>query len=403
MKLLILSSKCGNGHNQAGISICERLNRIDGFKAENIDVFDIIFQNFSKAFYKGHDALALSKGYSFLFNAFHKSEKSNELARRTFVSSFIDKFKNLIEDYRPDIIISTYSMVNDFVAYYKHNYEDIPLITWVTDVKVRNFWVNPYIDAYIVADTRSKLDLLRMGVNEGKIYIGGIPVSEDFVDIKRTEPEDGEMKKLLLMGGGLGMFPNSHKLFKELNDFKDIDITVITGKNKSLHKHLKKFENLTVLPFAKNTHKMMASTNLLVTKPGGLTIFEAIYSQTPMLLFKPELDQEIYNMEYIIEKGCGDVLREDALIEEIYQTLSDDNKLRTYKENCIKLKESIEKDVLIRAIEDVSLKNTKSEVFSDYYQSDINNINMDMLIANSSSMMGDLFSSSKQDIKNIDD
>lgn len=353
MKLLILSSRCGNGHHQAGVNICQKLNQIDKIEAKNVDIFDTVLPNFSTAFYKGHDALALTNGYSLIFNAFHKREKSNDLARNAFASSFITHFKELIDNYKPDIIISTYSLVNNLVAFYKNLYRDIPLITWVTDVKVRNFWVNDYINSYIVADSRSKDDLLAMGIDEEKIYIGGIPVSDNFTKIKRNEPSKGQRKKLLVMGGGLGMFPNSNKLFKDLEKLNDINITIVTGKNKSLQKKLKKFENLRVLPFTEATHKLMANSNLLLTKPGGLTIFEAIYSQTPMLLFNPELDQEIYNMKYIVENGCGDVLDENRSITMIQETILDDDKLNFYKNNSMRIKNSIDPYILLKAIKDL--------------------------------------------------
>ena len=52
----------------------------------------------------------------------------------------------------------------------------------------------------------------------------------------------------------------------------------------------------------------MARADLVLTKAGGITTFEAIHTGTPMCLLRPFLMQEEANAAYIEQQGFGKVL-----------------------------------------------------------------------------------------------
>ena len=75
-----------------------------------------------------------------------------------------------------------------------------------------------------------KARLVREGIPAGSVFVTGIPVKERFTEVKRAET--GRRKRVLLMGGGLGLISSADGLMDALSGMDDVDVTVITGKNK---------------------------------------------------------------------------------------------------------------------------------------------------------------------------
>jgi UDP-N-acetylglucosamine:LPS N-acetylglucosamine transferase len=83
----------------------------------------------------------------------------------------------------------------------------------------------------------------------------------------------------------------------------------IAGKNKKLYDELKeKYKNIEVLGYTEDISHYMRLSDVIISKPGGMTLFESIYCITPMFIIRPELMQEMYNARYIEEEGIGKVI-----------------------------------------------------------------------------------------------
>ncbi|TQW42228.1 glycosyltransferase, partial [Clostridioides difficile] len=103
-----------------------------------------------------------------------------------------------------------------------------------------------------------------------------------------------------------------------------IEITIVTGKNKKLYDnltHKKPLKNIKVLGFVNDMYNLIRECDLMLTKPGGATIFEAIQSQTPVLVKMPKVGQEIENAKFIIDKGLGMIYSDDLDLKNIFYKL----------------------------------------------------------------------------------
>ena len=111
------------------------------------------------------------------------------------------------------------------------------------------------------------------------------------------------------MGGGLGLIPRAEELLSALDAASDLHVTVITGQNESLRRELTtSYPSFEVSGFTQKVAQYMARADLLLTKAGGITTFEAIHTGTPMCLLRPFLMQEEANAAYIEQQGFGKVL-----------------------------------------------------------------------------------------------
>lgn len=363
MKVLTLTAKCGMGHFQCAKAIEEQLKK-DFYLAdvECVDIYEIKFDDKSELFYKCYNTIVESG--NLLYNlAYKKITKNNQNPTLTKIMSkiLLDDFSRFIKIKNPDIVISTYSFTSQLMSLYKEKTgSQIPLITWITDVKPHNGWVNFNTDKYIIADEVTKEELQKLGIDVNKIKIGGIPISNKF-DFEISKNKNNK-KNILVMGGGLGLLPKKMKFYEKLASLPDVEVTIVTGKNKKLyHKLIDKFPTLNILGYVNNIDYLMQNSDILLTKAGGITTFEAIYNETPMIVFKPFLEQEVHNAEYISNKEIGYVLpskmkRCQKDIDLILEIVENDDLLEDMKYNIRKIKNGIDSNVLEETILEESVQ-----------------------------------------------
>ena len=263
-----------------------------------------------------------------------------DLLTRVFASAC----KKMVDEMEPDLVISTFPMISRGVGYYKEKYEsDLELITCITDVSSHYEWLVDGTDQYLVACPDVKYEMIHKGIDPDKIVVYGIPVAEKFKNRQESKkagrlisdniigmPELKKGKEILIMGGGLGILPKSQAFYEDLNSAPGIHTTIVAGNNKEIYKNLHgKYENITVLGFTDQVDSLMERADCIVTKPGGITVFEAIYSNTPIISFAPTLPNEQRNVEFIEDNNFGILLTEnpDVSVKTIVDLVSDDRAL----------------------------------------------------------------------------
>ncbi|WNX86820.1 glycosyltransferase [Emergencia timonensis] len=106
----------------------------------------------------------------------------------------------------------------------------------------------------------------------------------------------------------------------------------------------KKYDHIEAIGYTDRVDYYMKKADIIVTKAGGITTFEAIASKTPLYVIKPFLEQEFGNAKYIEEHNIGRVLwnKDSDEIEDIVNLIHNDKLLETMKENMSKLIEEFE-------------------------------------------------------------
>ena len=157
------------------------------------------------------------------------------------------------------------------------------------------------------------------------------------------------MKKTILFFGGGEYGIGKNKTVDILNVLAktnyDIQVIAIAGKNEKLKeafenvvKENNKQNSIKVLPFTDKVPELMSISDLVVTKPGGLTTSESLASALPIIVINPIPGQEEENAEFLEKSGAAVWIKKNSDPNEIINSiLGDENKLTTMKENCIKL------------------------------------------------------------------
>jgi processive 1,2-diacylglycerol beta-glucosyltransferase len=130
------------------------------------------------------------------------------------------------------------------------------------------------------------------------------------------------------MGGGTGLGP-LEQLVDEIRLLRSMQFVVLTGKNNQLYHRLQKKVNqphIRIEPFRCDIPLRMAAADLLVTKPGGLTISEAIAKKLPMFLFEALPGQEKANQQYLLHHRVAMITRPQTIRLQLEKFFSPDYK-----------------------------------------------------------------------------
>ncbi|MEG2989282.1 MAG: glycosyltransferase [Oscillospiraceae bacterium] len=344
MKVLILTGKFGMGHWSASLSLQQQLEK--GFPAADIrvlDFFEYAMPGASEAMYKAF-SLLVTHG-SGIYNTFYKlTENGKPDSVPPFASLMAEKIAELVNVERPDAIVVTHPVCAQIVSRYKlDSGSALPLVTCVTDMTAHSEWLCAKTDGYLVGSPALKKALVCKGIDPRTIIVTGIPVKDEFRSIK-TEKRSGK-RELLIMGGGLGLMPRGEKFYEALNALENVHTVMITGGNKKLFEKLSgKYENIEVVGYTDKVYQYMAKADLMLSKPGGITVFEAITSGLPILAWEPFLQQERNNANYLLRNGMGRVANKEPerCLESIRNLIYKDDMLSWMRDNMAKVRGQLE-------------------------------------------------------------
>lgn len=306
-KVLIFNAGFGAGHQMVTDAIEEEFSaHFQTASIKEIDLMEWLMPQFSQSIYHGYRYFV--KNYESLYNRFYEEKETDDLSSMLFAKLAQKKASRLLAKETPALLISTFPICTQVLGtWIEKKGSKIPLITVITDVTSASEWIHPAVTHYLVASESVESELIKKGVDPNRISVTGIPVRRAFQLQKKREARRVHAPiRLLVMGGGLGLLPEDHTLYRWLSDDTSIDATIITGHNHKAFQSLKSlYPSLTVKGFVHDVAGEMKQADLLLTKPGGITLFEAIHVEIPILAYRPTLGQEQKNAKFIEKMGIG--------------------------------------------------------------------------------------------------
>jgi len=236
------------------------------------------------------------------------------------------------------------------VADYKKYYNSkLPLVAVLTDYIPHSYWIYDEVDFYISPSEDVSARLQKKGVPAAKIKSYGIPFDPKFHDqidrntVCQKLGLNPQIPTVLIMGGGQGLGPIKtiiKNLEKVKNDSQEI---IVCGTNKKLYKSLKRKikkykKEIRLFGYVNNINELMSASDIIITKPGGVTTAELLTRKLALIIAKPLPGQEANNTAYLSEKGAAiKVDRPDTINAVIEELLTNKNRLNQLKEAAAKI------------------------------------------------------------------
>ena len=265
------------------------------------------------------------------------------------------KLLKLLREKKSDLIISTHPFGSQMCSYLKRkNKINSKIATIMTDFAPHDQWLvgHEYTDYFFVAHNKMKDYLINKGISESKVFDTGIPISENFQkQYNKKEIFDkynlDESKFTILFFGGGEFGLGKTRTVQIFNNFveetknNNIQIIAISGKNPKMKSAFEEVVNsnnaevnVKIIEFSNEVPKLMAISDLVVTKPGGLTTSESLASHLPMVVINPIPGQEEENAEFLESKNIAVWIKKSDNSKEIIKNLlNNKEKIRIMKEN----------------------------------------------------------------------
>lgn len=357
-KILIFYASYGGGHLSAANSIKDYLsNHYENIDVELIDCMKYINKPIEKITTTAYNEMA--KKAPWAWGKIYSDSQKGPLAHITTRSNqvFAIKLLRLLREKKPDLIISTHPFGSQMCSYLKRKGKITSKIaTILTDFAPHDQWLvgSDYTDYFFVAHNKMKEYLISKNIPENKIFATGIPISNKFLETFDTSKilnslglKENLKTVLFFAGGKFGLGKSrTLEIFNTLvNDFNNIQVIAISGKNKKMYEEFNqivkianKTDFIKVFEFVNNVPELMAVSDVVITKPGGLTTTESLVSGLPMIIINPIPGQEEENAQFLEHSNVGIWLKKQMNITEtISNFLSDNEKLKQMKENTKKI------------------------------------------------------------------
>lgn len=347
--ILILTASAGAGHLIAARALKRAFEeRAAGVEVEVADVL-ALGGSFFRRFYGG-GYLALVRHAPFAMGWLHDwmNRPDARLAQGIRIW-WQNRFKSPITRYvrqrRPRLIVHTHFLPAEFVAQMRRAGQmDCPQVIVTTDYHTHRIWVHEPTERYYTATPAGRSFLTTWGVAAERVVVTGIPVRAGFDrTLPRTEARrrctlDADRPVVLLLCGGFGVGPTG-RLLRELATMSaDAQIVVIAGRNEGLRQRLEAQARgadrpVRVLGFSERMHEWMRAADVVVTKPGGLTVAEALACELPLVIMNPIPGHETANSDYLLAHGAAIKVNHTRMLgRRITDLLNDPQRLKVLRD-----------------------------------------------------------------------
>lgn len=345
-KILIISSDTGGGHRSAAQAISDGLTKFWKGDSPPVRIIKAVEQSHhvTEKLVNVYNWVLQNKQHwmKYLFWVINKIRPET---REFFMKRCIGFCRESFEKWCPHLVVSVHPLTQHVFGRILRelNLQDqVPLVTVVTD-PCYGFWKGWACDdvsLYLVANEDARDQLIDYGVSPAKIKISGMPVNPKFHEVDEKDAQnarriyglDPDKFTVFVNAGWIGG-GNIPQIFKELvRGELDVQAIFLAGKNEELRIEAEQIAKqakfpVKVIGYSDEIEKLMQSANVMVSKLGGLTTFEALACRLPIIAdaTTPPMPQEAGTVKLLEKQGAGILLRRSADIVPTIQNLLIDN------------------------------------------------------------------------------
>ena len=350
-KILILTAPFGSGHLQVSNALVKEFNKHENIIVEEYDLYSEEFPILSKTIQKAYLNTYKPIGkdiYRMLYYG------SNHIGHDTIYAKLLkptlefgaNSLQKKIKTFNPDLIIDVFP-VTSLYKLQKKNF-NIPVYTVITDYYANGLWLYNEAVRHYISTHRITAWGVANGLKASQFKLTGIPIHEKFYQkldkdlIYEKYKLNKEKRNVLIAAGAHGVLPRVADITTTLLELSEFQVIVVCGKNEQLFNELKQIQvnhkNLFLIGFTNEMHELLEIADLMITKPGGISLTEAAIKTVPVLLYNPVYGQELENAKYFSEKQAGVIVSNKTdLIYHLVVILSEEEVLEKMKNNMRKI------------------------------------------------------------------
>ncbi len=318
-KVLILYITERSGHHSAARAIKKAIEQVDpAVQVHIVNAFRYAFPFLERLTHTLY--LAVIKKVPKVWEKMYDNPKlvgRSKLIKKIIHALGVRRIHHLIRHFKSDVVICTQAFPCGLVADLKRKnpvYSKLPLMGVLTDFSPHAFWVYKQVDSYFVPTTESKDMLIQKGVDSSRIQVSGIPIDPKFslqqnrIELLANYGLKEDIPTVMVMGGGRGLGPIKDVLYELDLSKRELQVIAVCGSNNELYSwiHRRRFKNrILSFRYSDQIDALMTMSNLIITKPGGITTAEALAKKLPMVILNPIPGQEARNTELLTKRGAA--------------------------------------------------------------------------------------------------
>lgn len=327
LKILLLSASAGAGHVRAAEALQKAFlskaarNNIQ-IQIRHIDALQYTTKIFRKIYSQIYIEMVgkIPEVPGWLYDRFDTPWKG-ERRRLLFDKLNTRPFVKLLEEENPDLIVCTHFLPAEIVSWLKaKNRLSAKHAIVITDFDVHAMWLCHHYDVYFVANAEARAYLTGLGIPSEKVEVSGIPIDPSFAIPKNKvamQQKHGLLQNcatVLLSAGGYGVGSIEEILTALQPIHTPCQVIAICGKNvellqkvKMIAKKTNSISHLHIHPmgYTSQMDELMAASDMVLGKPGGLTTSESLASHLVMAIVNPIPGQEERNSDFLLESGAA--------------------------------------------------------------------------------------------------
>ncbi len=329
-KILIISSDTGGGHRSAAAAIVAGVQKFWESDSYAVRVVRAVEESHSATEkLVGLYNWVLRNKQHWMKYLYWLINRFRPETREFFHRRCLGYVRELFDRWCPHVVVSVHPLTQHIFARVLKELnlaETIPLVTVVTD-PCYGFWRGWACDdvrLYLVATEEARQQLIDYGVAPERIKVSGMPVHPKFEmpDERAAQAArealglDAEKFTVFVNAGWAGG-GNIPEIFRELvRGDLDVQAIFLAGKNEALRIEAESLARrakfpVKVIGYSEQVEQLMQAANVMVSKLGGLTTFEALACRVPIIadVITPPMPQESGAGALIAKRGAGVLLK----------------------------------------------------------------------------------------------
>lgn len=343
MKAIILTVTTGEGHNNVAKSLAKQFDSM-GVQSKIVDVFahDKWEYQFNSLGY-----FLACKYFPKSYDYFWRKLKFRNSNRRYHgvAQNEVDKIANFVFEQLKDEDFDFFIAVHPYCAMLCDTWKrqglflDKKAFAVLTDVLPHPLWESAVQCDYVLTPTQHSFEQLQQkGFEQKQLIACGFPVAENYLiqqDKQQLRQKLGLDSRftVLICGGGFGV-ANNWKIAKRLLK-TDVQILCVNGHNKKMYKKIQRktsnAQNFFNFGFVDNLHELMSCADVIITRAGAGTLFEATAKRLPIVIREKPIINERENAQILQQAGAAIVLKNANSVTKTVQELQND------KQKCLSM------------------------------------------------------------------